>query len=128
MNIAEALFEPHHRFTVGGKAEMPGLDDAGMHRSDRNLVQAVTFGRQECVGSALRRGGAARAERMLDSPEAEVEPGSRVRQAVWLQPVQVTQRTLQTDCRRVPRADRGKARLRTRNRGDGDLARTVIEH
>src|SRR2546430_8748299 len=65
---------------------------------------------------------------MLDSPEAEVEPGSRVRQAVWLQPVQVTQRTLQTDCRRVPRADRGKTRLRTRKRGDGDLAPAVIEH
>src|SRR5581483_3762888 len=30
MHIAEPLFEPHHRLTIGGEAKMPWLDDAGM--------------------------------------------------------------------------------------------------
>ena len=30
MHIAEALFEPHDDLAIGGKAKMPGLDNAGM--------------------------------------------------------------------------------------------------
>ena len=40
VHIAEALLEPHHRLAAGGEAEMSRLDDAGMHRTDGNLVQA----------------------------------------------------------------------------------------
>ena len=47
VHIAEPLFEPHHEFAVGGETEMAGLDNAGMHRADRDLVQRFAFGRQE---------------------------------------------------------------------------------
>ena len=47
VHVAEALFEPHHGLAVGGEAEMARLDDAGMHRADRNLMQAFAFDRQK---------------------------------------------------------------------------------
>jgi len=43
MHIAEPLLEPHHRLAVGGEAEMAWLDDAGMDRADRDLVQILSF-------------------------------------------------------------------------------------
>ena len=49
VHIAEPLLQPHHRLAIGGEAEMAGLDDAGMHRADRDLVQAFAFDREECI-------------------------------------------------------------------------------
>ena len=46
VDVAEPLLQPHHGLAVGGEAEMPGLDDAGMHRPDRDLVQALAFDRR----------------------------------------------------------------------------------
>ena len=57
VHVAEPLFEPHHGLAAGGEAEMSGLDDAGMHRADRNLMQALALDRQELVGVACRRSG-----------------------------------------------------------------------
>ena len=71
VHIAEALFEPHHGLAAGGEAEVPGLDDAGMHRPDRDLVQAFAFRRQEGIGRPCGRRLAARTERMLHVPEAD---------------------------------------------------------
>ena len=68
VHVAEPLLQPHHGFAVGGEAEMAGLDDAGMHRADRNLVQALAFDRQERVG---RRASPARRSR---SPSGCVTP------------------------------------------------------
>ena len=49
------------------KRKWPGLDDAGMHRPDRDLVQALALGRQEWIGRrapcARRRGRRADAAR-----------------------------------------------------------------
>ncbi len=50
VHIAEPLFEPYHRLAAGGEAEMSRLDDAGMHRADRNLVQALAFDGKELIG------------------------------------------------------------------------------
>src|SRR4249919_1084733 len=50
VHITEPLFESHHRLAVGGEAEMPWLDDAGMDRADRNLVQILSLNGQEGVG------------------------------------------------------------------------------
>ena len=52
MHVAQPLLEPHDGLAVGGEAEMSGLDDAGMHRADRDLVQVLALGRQERVGPA----------------------------------------------------------------------------
>ena len=38
VHIAQALLEAGHGLAIGGEAEMAGLDDAGMHGADRDLV------------------------------------------------------------------------------------------
>ena len=55
MHIAQPLLEPHDRLAAGMEAEMAGLDDAGMNRADRDLMQACTFDLQEAIGVAGRR-------------------------------------------------------------------------
>ena len=40
VGVAEPLLEPHDRLAAGVEAEMAGLDDPGMDRTDRNLMQA----------------------------------------------------------------------------------------
>ena len=47
VHIAEPLLQPHHVLAIGGEAEMSRLDDAGMHGTDRDLVQAFALDRQE---------------------------------------------------------------------------------
>ena len=49
VHVAEPLFQPHHGLAVAGEAEMAGLDDAGVHGTDRDLVQRRADGREECV-------------------------------------------------------------------------------
>ena len=64
VHIAQPLFEPHHRLAIRGEAEMARLDDAGMDRADRDLVQALALDRQERTapvslrGRVLRQAGA----------------------------------------------------------------------
>ena len=41
VRVAEPLLEPQHLLADDREAEMPGLDDAGVHRADRDLVDAV---------------------------------------------------------------------------------------
>ena len=60
VHVAQALFQPHHRFAIGGEAEMARLDDAGVHRTDGDLVQAFAFDRQERIGGRVARRGRAR--------------------------------------------------------------------
>ena len=93
VDIAEPLLQPHDRLAVGGEAEMAGLDDAGMDRADRDLVQALAFGGEEAIGAAAARPlriGAA--ERMAHAPAAVVEPGALVEQALRLEPEEVADR------------------------------------
>ena len=65
--------------------------------------------RQEGVGAPARSERRARAERMRHAPEAEIEPGPRVGQADGLEAVEIADRALQPDRRRMQRADRRKA-------------------
>ena len=125
VDIAEPLFEPHHRLAVGGEAEMPGLDDAGMHRADRNLVQAFAFDRAGRRSASRLRPAPAlvRAKRMRDVPAAVVEPGPRGPAAPSAaSPIEIVDRALEPDGRRMQRADGGKAAVRASERDDGDLA------
>ena len=46
VHVAEALFEPHHGLAAGGEAKMTRLDDAGVHRPDRNLMQRFRLRRE----------------------------------------------------------------------------------
>ena len=47
--VAEPLLEPQHLFADDLEAEMSGLDDACMHRTDGYFVNAVTFDFHEVV-------------------------------------------------------------------------------
>ena len=49
VGVTEPLFEAHHRFAVGGEAEMSGFDDPGMNRPYGDLMQPFAFGGQESV-------------------------------------------------------------------------------
>ena len=80
MHIAEPLLQPHHVFAIGGEAEVAGLDDAGMHRADRNLMQAFAFRRQKGVWRGFLR-GLLIPERMAHVPEPEIEPTASIGRA-----------------------------------------------
>ena len=43
VHVAEPLLQAHHGLAVGGEAEVARLDDAGVHRAHRDLVQALAF-------------------------------------------------------------------------------------
>ena len=104
VHIAEPLLQPHDVFAIGGEAEMSRLDDAGMHRTDRDLMQAFAFRRQEGVGRGLAA-RAALAERMAHVPESEIEPAARVGRAVGVQAEQIADGAFEPDRRRMARAD-----------------------
>ena len=63
VHVAESRLEPHDRLAVRREAEVSGLDDAGVHGTDRDLVQAFAFGGQERIGA----GGATRFVRLVAS-------------------------------------------------------------
>src|ERR1041385_9394515 len=50
VRVAEPCFETDDRFAVGVETKMAGFDDAGVNGTDRDLVHAVAFGRQEWIG------------------------------------------------------------------------------
>src|SRR5262245_28931241 len=56
VNVAEARFETHDRFSARRKSEMTRLDDACVHGPHRNLVQTLTVGRQKWITDWLCRG------------------------------------------------------------------------
>ena len=89
---------------VGGKTEMTRLDDAGMHRPDRDLVQAFTFDGEELIRRGLLRRPVA-AERLRHGPEAEIEPGPRIGRAHRVKPEQIADGAFQPQCRRMLGAD-----------------------
>src|SRR5580700_7728099 len=108
MDVAEALFEPHDSLAIGGEAEVSGLDDAGVNRTDRNAVQAFALHRQERVSRTFARLLRARAQRMLHIPEAEIEPRPRIRCADRLDAIEACDRTLEPDGGRMQCAHRRK--------------------
>ena len=122
VHIAETLFESHHRLAAGGEAEVPRLDDPGMHRADRYLMQALAFDRKEPIGLTNRRCLFAPAERMLHGPEAEIEPWPRIRQADSDIAIKTLNSALETNGRRVQRADRRIASIRAGETCHRDIA------
>ena len=72
VHIAKALFEPHHRLAVGGEAEMPGLDDAGMDRADRDLVQILALDGEERIGPLCLTVLLVGAEGLRHAPKSEI--------------------------------------------------------
>ena len=100
---------------------MSGLDDARMHRADRDLVQAVAFGRQEAVGRRLRQRVDAVSQREPHTPAIVIEPGPRIGRAFGRQSEQVVDGALQPQCRRVMPADGRKGPVGAIQADDRDL-------
>ena len=63
---------------------MSGLDDARMHRADRNLMQAIAFRREETVGRRRRQRVDAISQREAYTPTVVIEPGAGVGQVFAL--------------------------------------------
>src|SRR6185312_2164035 len=105
MHVAQAFFEPHHRLAIGGEAEMAGLDDSGVNRSNRNLMEALAFDRKERV-SRERAGLCGGAERRGYAPASVIEPRPGVGRALRLQAEEILDRALEADRRRMNPAER----------------------
>jgi hypothetical protein len=110
MDIAEALFQTHHSLAAGGEAEMTRLDDPGMHRADRNLVQMFALGGEKIVRFRM------------------VEPRAPVERILGIQPIEVADRALQADCRRMQAAERREAPRRAIETQHGDDFCRRVEH
>ena len=102
VRVAQPLLQPHHRLALDVEAEMAGLDDAGMHRADRDLVHALAldgrkFGLRRRHGIGARRCAESGAG---DRPAAMVEPGAQVDRALRHQAPEVADRRARTAPRR----------------------------
>jgi len=127
MHITESLLEPHHRLAVGGEAEMSWLDDAGMDRADRNLVQILSLNGQEGVRVGFDRALAPLAERVRHAPETEIEPMPCVKGAGRFQAVEVEDGPLEPDRRRMMGADRREFAVGARKGEHRNRARQLLE-
>src|SRR5947209_1824670 len=127
MNIAEALFEPHYGLAIRRETEMAGLDDAGVHRPDRDLVQILAFHREEEKRRGPGRLFGIRPERLHDVPCTEIKPRAQVPQAGGLKPIEIANRALEPDRRGMHRADRGKPSLVALISDDRTLACGLLE-
>ena len=94
---------------------MARLDDPGVDRPHWDLMQALTLRRQEGV---RRRCGGRRCtpKGTADRPAPVIEPWTRIERAIGGEAGQIEQRALESDRRRVARANRGEAA-----RGTGQL-------
>ena len=105
VHIAEPLFQPHHSLAVGGETEMARLDDAGMHRADRNLMQAFALRRQERIRSPAC---ARRCGRRADGARPRIRWSSQGRVSgapIGIEAIQIADGAFETNRRRMPRAD-----------------------
>ncbi len=92
VNVAEPLLELEHLLADDREAKMPGLDDARMHRSDRNLVHAVARDAHEWIVIRGRRAsravirGRRRERKVLGRPRGVPQPWPRIRIAARVCP------------------------------------------
>ena len=109
VHVAEPLLDPRHGLAVRGEAEMAGLDDPGMDRPDRDLVEAVAVHRQEVVirriAARRRRAGT---KRRAQLPLAMIEPWAPVRRIRGNMAIEIADRAFEPDRRRMMRPDRRK--------------------
>ena len=108
VDIAEPLFEPHHRLAAGVEAEVARLDDPRVDGTDRYLVQSRPLHGEEGVGvrRAVMRDRSP--ERMAHAPSAMIEPGPGVWSAGRDESKKIAGRALETPGRSMDRRDRGK--------------------
>src|SRR5215468_11166616 len=84
VDIAEPLLEPQHLLSDDRETKVPGLDDAGMYGSDRDLVHAFALDAHEGVHVDARfmvsqRGCSARKRVESGRPGIVTQPRPRIR-------------------------------------------------
>ena len=96
MRVAEPRLQPDHRLAVRGEAEMPRLDDSGMDRADRDLMQVLALRRQEFGRlRAARRGHRAERHRVHAAPLPVIQPGPQVARTLRLMAPEVLDHALE---------------------------------
>ncbi len=101
VHVAQVLLEPQHFLADDREAEVAGLDDAGVHRADGDLVHAIAFDAHEGVVGGQGAGargcglGALSQRRPPGCPQAVVQPRPLVATAVGVQARQVGHGALQ---------------------------------
>ena len=128
MNIAETLLEADHGFAVDGEAEMARLDDAGMHRTDRDLMQAFALRRQELIRCRNRARFDVSSKRVLHTKAVMIEPRPPVSKVKRFQPVEVLDRAFEANRGRMHLSDRRKLAVPALDRHDDDLALLEQRH
>src|SRR5437667_5446236 len=128
MNISETLLEADYGFAVDGEAEMARLDDAGMHRTDRDLMQAFADGRQELIRCRNRARFDVSSKRVLHTKAVMIEPRPTVSKVKRLQPVEVLDRAFKANRGRMRLSDRRKLAVPAFDRHDDDLALLEQRH
>src|SRR6185369_8766464 len=119
---AEPLFQPRYDLAIDVETEMAGLDDAGMHRANGDLMQPLAQRREEVVhGRIAPHRWRARAKWRAEAPGTMIEPGAAVRRAERREAIKIAHRALEPDGRRVEAADRRKVRGRHPQRYDARL-------
>ena len=101
VGIAEALLEPDNGFAARREAKMSGLDDPGMHRTDRNLMQTRTLRLEKPVGRQRRARPRRLGQWRCTRPASVIDPRPRIGQPDKFDAEQIADRPLQARCRRV---------------------------
>ena len=121
VHIAEPFLQADDRLAAGSEAEMAGLDNAGVHGSDRDLVQIGTLGRKKAIDRRAVRSSWLVRQGMMHTSSARDRakvggPASPER----LKSDEILDGTLQPNGRRVQVTNRRKNLLRTRQAENND--------
>ena len=112
VHVAEALLQAQHLLADHREAEVARLDDPGMYRTDRDLVNAVAFDVHErivvgkSVGGNDRQVGVVAQRARAGLPQPVVEPGPRV---------------ARSGCADAEQVRRGALHARGIREGDGEV-------
>ena len=127
VDVSETFLQANDRLAAGGEAEMAGLDDAGMHGADRDLVQIRPFDGEKGVARAARRCHRIAGQRMPDIPASVIEPRPGVGHILGDKPDEVLDRPFQANGRSVRTAYRGKSPFRAGQAQNGYSLGRLLE-
>src|SRR6185312_5777726 len=113
---------------AGGEAEMPGLDDPRVNRTDRDLMKILALSRKERVRRRLAALPLPRViERVSHVPPSMIQPGALVRRAVGRNAEKVVDGAFQADRWRMNGTDRGEPPRPAVQAQRGEIGAPLVE-
>src|SRR4029079_1944517 len=109
------------------KPEVTGLDDAGMHRADRNLMERRPLCRMEWIADAVGLYAPSFAERILNTPASVIEPGPWIRTIFGNDPVKIADRALEAQGGRMRNADGRKVPVGAGQAHNYEVSRRLVQ-